>query len=274
MCENHGIVNAQSGLVSLKDMDRRDLVRGLWTGTLVLAATGASGCSSVAKYLAPSDADLEPLAAQAWVETKAKTPISKDANANRRVMSVGQRIAAVAQIQNAQWEFVVFDSKELNAFVLPGGKVGFYKGLVDFVDNDDQMAAVLGHEVAHVARRHAALRAGEQQAEQLGLGAFQIVAGGALSSDQLGLANSVFGMGLSVASALPFSRGHESEADRIGVDYMKAAGYDVKQSVRLWEKMSAASTQRPMEILSTHPDPANRITDLKKYITEKGYATF
>lgn len=272
MCVNHDVPQAKG--VSLKGMHRRDIVRGLWAGTLVIGATGVSGCASAAKFFAPTDEQLMPLAAQAWEQTKAETPISNDAKANQRVKAVGARISQVAQISNAQWEFVVFDSKELNAFVLPGGKVGFYKGLVDFVDNDDQIAAVMGHEVGHVARRHAALRAGEQQAEAFGAGALQVALGGTLSEDQMAIANQVFGMGASVFSALPFSRSHESEADRVGVDYMKLAGYDVKQSVRLWEKMGAASGSRPMEILSTHPNPETRIADLKAYITDKGYATF
>lgn len=272
MCVNHDV--QQPGPVSLKGMHRRDIVRGLWTGTLVIGVGGVSGCASAAKFFAPTDADLLPLAAQAWEQTKAETPISKDVKANQRLQAVGARIAQVAQIPNAQWEFVVFDSKELNAFVLPGGKVGFYKGLIDFVDNDDQIAAVMGHEAGHVARRHAALRAGEQYAEAAGAGLLQVALGGTLSQDQMAIANQVFGMGASVFSALPFSRSHESEADRVGVDYMKLAGYDVKQSVRLWEKMAAASTSRPMEILSTHPSPETRIEDLKAYIQSKGYATF
>lgn len=277
MCENHGVAPGKPVALTGQDLpavQRRDIVRGLWAGTLLIGVGGATGCASAAKFFAPSDAELAPLAAQAWAQTKAQTPISKDPKANQRIQAVGARISQVAQIQNAQWEFVVFDSKELNAFVLPGGKVGFYKGLVDFVDNDDQIAAVMGHEVGHVARRHAALRAGEQQAEAFGAGALQVALGGTLSQDQMAIANQVFGMGASVFSALPFSRSHETEADRIGVDYMKQAGYDVKQAVRLWEKMGAASSSRPMEILSTHPNPETRIADLKAYITAQGYATF
>ena len=154
MCDNHNVVAPQ--VVSLEGMDRRQLVRKLWAGTVVLGVVSTTaGCASVSKYLEPSDADLAPMAAQAWTETKAKIPISKDPNANARLQRIGKKIAAVAPVPNAQWEFVVFDTKELNAFVLPGGKVGFYKGLLDFVDNDDQVAAVLGHEVGHVvARKH------------------------------------------------------------------------------------------------------------------------
>jgi len=273
MCENHDVTQPQ--VVSLKGMHRRDIVKRLWAGTMVLGVSGAaSGCASVGRFLEPSDADLIPLAAEAWAQTKAETPISKDARANARLQAVGQKISRVAPVENAQWEFVVFDSKELNAFVLPGGKVGFYKGLIDFVDNDDQIAAVMGHEAGHVVARHAAQRAGRQSATQLGVALGGMAVGGALSRDQQDAAMQIMtGVGV-YGVILPFSRDNELQADKLGVDYMHTAGYDVKQSVRLWEKMGAASTNRPNEWMSTHPDPNTRIKELREYITAKGYATF
>ena len=271
MCDNHLVAKPQ--IVSLDGMHRRDVMRKLLAGTMVIGVVStASGCASVSKYLEPSDADLAPMAAQAWAETKASTPISKDAAANARLLRIGQKIAAVAPVQNAQWEFVVFDTKELNAFVLPGGKVGFYKGLLDFVDNDDQVAAVLGHEVGHVVARHAAKRAGREGATQLGVQLGGAVLGGAVGSTENAMA--ILGAGAAVGVTLPFSRENESEADKLGVDYMRAAGYDVKQAVKLWEKMGAASGSRSPEFMSTHPNPETRINDLKAYITARGYATF
>jgi len=274
MCEHHGIKETKPVIRSLEGMHRRDIVRGLWTGTMVLGVAGAGGCADTAAFFAPSDAELEPLAAQAWIETKAQTPISKDAKANARLQSVGNKIASVARVPNAQWEFVVFDSAEKNAFVLPGGKVGFYKGLMDFTENDDQVAAVLGHEVGHVVARHAALRAGQQTATSLLLQGGSAILGSTakMSSDQLNMVMAVAGAGATVGIALPFSRQNETDADKLGVDYMHAAGYDVKQSIRLWERMGAASTNRPQEWMSTHPNPETRIQELKSYINAKGYA--
>lgn len=273
MCENHNHAG-ELRVFDTRTMDRRDLVRGLWAGTIVLATAGASGCADTAAFFAPSDEQLAPLAAQAWVETKAKTPISKDARANQRLQSVGARISSVAQVPNAQWEFVVFDSAEKNAFVLPGGKVGFYKGLMDFCDNDDQVAAVLGHEVGHVVARHAALRAGQETATGLLIqgGGALIGSTGKLSSGTLNNVMAIAGAGATVGIMLPFSRSNELEADKLGVDYMYATKYDVKQSIRLWEKMGAAATQRPTEWMSTHPNPETRIQELKGYINAKGYA--
>ena len=145
---------------------------------------------------------------------------------------------------------------------------------MDFVDNEAQVAAVMGHEVGHVVARHAALRAGQQSATQLGVALGGAVLGGALSQDQQEAAMAIMGAGATVGILLPFSRSNELEADKLGVDYMHQTGYDVKQAVRLWEKMGAASTERPTEWMSTHPDPNTRIAELRSYITAKGYATF
>ena len=275
MCENHQV--AAPRIVSLEGMHRRDVVRRLWAGTMLLGVAGTTGaCASAAEFFAPSDADLVPMAAQAWAETKSQTSISKDAKGNARLQAVGQKIASVAAIENAQWEFVLFDSQEKNAFCLPGGKVGFYKGLLDFVDNDAQIAAVVGHEVGHVALRHAAQRMGQET-----LTSVLIQGGGALLGSQVKMSSQALegvmaaaGAGAQVGVLLPFSRSNETDADRVGVDYMSRTGYDVKQAVRLWEKMGAASTDRPQEWMSTHPNPESRIADLRNYITTKGYAKF
>lgn len=275
MCDHHH-AGAKPAVFDTRTMHRRDLVRGLWAGTILIGTAGAAGCESTAEFFAPSDADLVPLAAQAWEQTKAETPISRDARANARLQSVGPKIARAANRPNDAWEFVVFDSQEKNAFVLPGGKVGFYKGLIDFTDNDDQIAAVLGHEVGHVTARHAALRQGQQSATALGLalgGAALGVAGSQLSNEQKDAVMAIAGAGATVGIMLPFSRNNELDADKLGVDYMHTAGYDVRQSIRLWEKMGAASTQRPTEWMSTHPNPETRIQELRSYINSRGYAS-
>ncbi len=274
MCEHHGVKETNAVIRSPEGMPRRDIVRGLWAGTMLIGVAGVGGCADAAAFFAPSDADLVPLAAQAWAETKAQTPISRDARANSRLQSVGSKIASVAQVPGAQWEFVVFDSPEKNAFVLPGGKVGFYKGLMDFTENDDQVAAVLGHEVGHVVARHAALRAGQQTATSLLLNTGGALLGSTvkMSSESLNMVMAAAGAGATVGVMLPFSRQNETDADKLGVDYMNAAGYDVRQAIRLWEKMGAAATNRPQEWMSTHPSPDTRIQELRSYINAKGYA--
>ena len=157
--------------------------------------------------------------------------------------------------------------------MLPGGKVGFYKGLIDFADNEDQIAAVMGHETGHVTQRHAALRAGQQQATALGLALGSVAVGATgISNDQKNAALAIMGAGATVGVMLPFSRQNELEADIVGVDYMQAAGYDVTQAITLWQKMGAASQGRPTEWMSTHPNPETRIDELRRDINSRGYA--
>ncbi len=273
MCNNHSEAADKPQIIPLEGMHRRDIVRGLAAGTLLIGAGSAAGCASVGEFFQPSSAQLQEMSAQAWAQTKAETPISKDANANRRLQAIGQRLIRVVNYPGAEWEFVVFDSNEKNAWVLPGGKVGFYKGLMDFVDNDDQIAAVMGHEIGHVTANHAAQRMGQQSATSLGLSIASIALGGAgMSKQQSDAVMAVAGAGASVGILLPFSRENESEADILGVEYMHAANYKPRESVRLWEKMAAASASRPQEWMSTHPDPNRRARVLDDYITSKGWA--
>ena len=281
MCDNHQIVQSQNGPIQLH---RRDVVRGLWAGTIVaFAGTNASGCSTNpatgrSQLTFMSDSQLVQMAASAWAQTKQETPISTDRASNARLLRIGERIKAVASkrtpsLASADWEFVVFDSDQKNAFVMPGGKVGFYKGLLDYSDNDDQVAAVLGHEVGHVEGRHSNERMSQQTLGQLAMvGTTVAVASSDMKSQEQQMVLAAAGAGLSLGIILPFSRKHELEADLLGVDSMYAAGYDVKESVRLWEKMGQGRTGAPPEWMSTHPSPETRVRELTNYINSKGYA--
>lgn len=263
MCGQH-----QSGATP---RTRRDLMRGaagagvaaLLTGCATNPETGRS------QLLLISDNDLSALSVQAWTDMKAKTPVSRDPALGARAVRVGTKIQNAAGRGGEAWEFVVFDTKDLNAFVLPGGHVGIYRGLLEFTENDDQLAAVLGHETGHVTAHHAAERASQEQVAGLGMSLGQSALSGRGGGGSLG---QIFGLGLQYGVLMPYSRLQESEADKLGVDYMYKAGYDVRQSVRLWEKMAAAGGSRSPEFLSTHPDPINRMAALKAYINAKGYA--
>ena len=192
MCDNHVGVLPNGQPVKLH---RRDVVRGLWAGSMVLFAGGATSCTTNpatgrTQLAFMSDSQLVSMASQAWSQTKSELPISTDRKANERLTRIGHKIKAVASkrtpsLQNADWEFVVFDTEDKNAFVLPGGKVGFYKGLLDYSDNDDQVAAVLGHEVGHVEGRHSNERMSQQTLGQAGLLATGLAASMSdLSSEQ------------------------------------------------------------------------------------------
>ena len=203
--------------------------------------------------------------ASAWQQTLSTQRVSNDPTLNRRVNEVGQRIVSAAGMAGPQWEYRVFESNSPNAFVLPGGKVGVTTGLFRVAQNDDQLAAVIGHEVAHTAARHAAERYSQQALAQVGLG----IAGQATNSRA---ALQALGLGAQVGALLPFSRQHELEADRIGVDYMARAGYRPSQAVALWRNMGTARSGGTPQFLSTHPNDATRIQQLEAYIRSRGYS--
>ncbi len=255
-------------------MSRRALIRGLAAGTVVPFA--ASGCATNpatgrSQFMLVSQGQLAKLSASAWSDVKAETPVSIDPGLNRQLKQVGGRIVQAANLQNQNWEYAVFDTDEKNAFVMPGGKVGFYRGIMEFSENNDQIAAIMGHETGHVTARHAAERYSQQVAAGVGLQ----VANVALSQKDnryKGEIAAILGVGVQFGIILPFSRKHELEADKLGVDYMYRSGYDVRQSVRLWERMAADSGgRRQPELLSTHPSPETRVRALDAYIRQRGY---
>ena len=143
---------------------------------------------------------------------------------------------------------------------MPGQQVGVYRGITELTENDDQLASVLGHEAGHIDGRHSAARASAQMASQVAMVAGQIAIAQSEELRQYGNAISALGgAAIQFGILLPYSRQHELEADKLGVDYMYKAGYDVKQAPRLWELMDKKSAgNRPPEFMSTHPDPARR----------------
>jgi len=208
-------------------------------------------------------AQIQQMGLQAWAQERQSKPIWNNAAQQQRLQRIGQRVAAQAQVPNAQWEFVAFDSPDLNAYVLPGGKVGFYRGIMELAQNDDQIATVMSHEVGHLIGRHVEERYSQAVAQQ---GAVAVT--GAATNSQLA---QVLGLGLQVGVGLPHSRSQEAEADRIGIDLMHAAGYDVRQAIPFWQAMSARGGSRPPPFLSTHPDPAARIADIRNHINQRGW---
>ncbi|MBL8530312.1 MAG: M48 family metallopeptidase [Hyphomonadaceae bacterium] len=264
MCDHaHAAPAAQ--LVDVSKMDRRDLLRGLATGALVLVAGCATNPETGRSQLILIDeSQLQQASLQAWSEMRQQTPQWRNAAAQRRLEAVGRRVVNAAGRGNQSWEFVLFDSDQKNAFVLPGGQVGFYRGLYEICDVDDYMATVLGHEVGHVTGRHAAERYSREAATQTALQ----VAGTQINSQ---LAMAALGLGAQVGLSLPFSREQEAEADILGINYMHAAGYDVRQAIPFWQRMGSGGGSRPPEFLSTHPDPDNRIARIRAYITQQGW---
>lgn len=251
---------------SLRNLDRR----GLLKGAAASAAVALAGCETTnpetgrSQFIIVDDAQLQQASLQSWAQVRQQTPEWRNASALRRVETVGRRVVQAAGRGNQNWEFVLFDSPQKNAFVLPGGQVGFYRGLYEISERDDWIATVLGHETGHVTGRHAAERYSREMATQT---AVQI-AGAATNSD---LAAAALGLGAQVGISLPFSREQESEADILGIRYMHSAGYDPKEAIPFWQRMEQGGGSRPPEFLSTHPNPDNRIQRIRNYINEQGW---
>ncbi|KQN98582.1 MULTISPECIES: M48 family metallopeptidase [Stenotrophomonas] len=215
-----------------------------------------------------SQQQLDQLGAQAFAETKAKQTLSTDGKQNAYVQCVVNALVAELpqQYRGVRWETALFVEKEPNAFALPGGKVGVNTGIFSVAKNQDQLAAVLGHEIGHVISRHHE----ERITQQMGTSGFLQIAGalaGAAYGDAAANAVNQFGsMGAQGVILLPNSRTQESEADVVGQRLMAQAGFDPAQAVDLWQNMMAAGGARSPQWLSTHPDPANRIRELQRDI--------
>ena len=194
-----------------------------------------------------------------------KEPLSHDRRLNAVVQRVGKRIAAAAAQPNYKWQFFVIDKDMLNAFCLPGGKAFVYKGLFRAVQNEDQLAVVIGHEVAHAIARHGAERMSMMQLGRMGKTiAAQTISGGKYA----GAINKAYGSVEGVGLVLPFSRKFEYEADEIGLYLMTKAGYNPNEALRFWDNMRrlSAGKRKPPEFLSTHPADLHRIQKIKERI--------
>ena len=204
------------------------------------------------------------LGAGAYRELLEAETVSADVELQAAVREVGERIAAVAERPDYQWEFALIEADEANALALPGGKVVVYTGLLPFAQNSAGLAAVIGHEVAHALARHGAERLSQRRI----IDALASGATAAIGLPGLGhLAVLALGLGVQVGYELPFSRAQELEADHIGLILMARAGYDPQQALYLWQRFAAAEKQT-IEFLSTHPSPATRLEDMRLWLPE------
>lgn len=234
-----------------------------------LGAAGLAGCSENAatgrkQLVLVDDAQLVSFADQTWNEVVAKVPPVADPAAHARLARIGAPLVRAAGRDDLDWSFKVLDSPELNAFVLPNGKVGFFRGLLELAGSDDEVASVLGHEVGHVIARHSAERMSQEVAVKAGVAVAQMLIAQEAGqwTDEIGAA---LGVGATLGVILPYSRKHELEADRVGVDLMRKAGKDPRAAIRFWERMIARADDaaKPPEVISTHPADDRRLEALK-----------
>lgn len=203
---------------------------------------------------------------------------STNATQTAMVTRVGTKIAQATEqylrenglqdeIKNFSWEFNLVQDNELNAFCMPGGKIVVYEGLMKIISSDDELAVVLGHEVAHAVAKHSNERMSQQLLAQYG----SSVLSGALAGQSTAVqavASEVYGLGAQYGMTLPFSRKHESEADYMGLVLMTIAGYNPDVAVGFWQKMSSSGSASVPEFMSTHPSDATRIKNIEKELPE------
>lgn len=187
-------------------------------------------------------------------------PVSGDVRIRSYVYCIADAIIAELDepYRSLDWDIEIFDNEAVNAFAMPGGKIGVFTGILKVAENPDQLGAVIGHEVAHVTEQHAVERYNQAMTTQVGASTVGIFGSIALGGDVTGLTQ----MAAEVALTLPYGRGQESEADTVGLVYSANAGFDPRQSVKLWKNMAESNKGAPPEFLSTHPSSDTRIQDL------------
>lgn len=221
-----------------------------------------------------SDADVLSSSLTEYKSYMGKATISGNKTESNVVTRVGQRIAAAteaylktngmeSEIKNFSWEFHLVKNSEMNAFCMPGGKIVVYEGLMKIITSDDELAVVLGHEVAHAVAKHSNERMSQQVVTQYGSNILSAAMANKSAAAQ-SVATQVFGLGAQYGVMLPFSRKQESEADYMGLVLMSMAGYNPDVAVNFWKKMSASGGTTVPEILSSHPSDATRIANISK----------
>ena len=251
---------------------------------LVLAALIVSACAQVpithrsGLHLVP-DSELVSMSFQQYQAVLEKSQLSTDARRTDMVRQVGMRIAQAAEaflkesgdqgaLANYHWEFnLIQDDKTVNAWVMPGGRAAVHTGILKYTRDETGLAVVLGHEVGHALAGHGNERLSQGLLTQLG-GTALAVALQSQPQQTQSLFMQAFGVGTSVGFLLPYSRLHESEADRIGLTLMARAGYDPREAIPFWQRMQAQEQSRPPEFLSTHPAPETRVRNIQSHLAE------
>ena len=259
--------DARNGTIRIDSLPARRARRAR-----LLAAAVTAGCVLAACATSPlgrrqlrlmSGDQVSSMGVTAFQDIKKETPQTQDATQQKYVRCVAAAITGQVKDPEApkQWEVIVFQDDTPNAFALPGGKIGVHTGILKIAKNQDQLATVLGHEVAHVLAQHA----NERVSQQLVTGVLMEAAGQTLDPTVV----AALGMGAQVGVLLPFSRTQESEADLLGLDLMAGAGFDPRESTKFWKNMEAAGGGKTPEFLSTHPSDQTRTAALQNRIAQE-----
>ena len=228
---------------------------------VVATALTLAACSS--QPTQATRAEMEAESTRAFNQMRASMPLVTDRETIDFVACVAQAVVEVLEppYSDIEWDLAIFESESVNAFAMPGGKIGVLSGLLKVTENEHQLATVIGHEIAHVTAEHSANRAKQAGLTNFGINAVAIILGGGYSGATY-TAQQAIAYGATLGISLPYKRGQETEADVIGLEYMARAGFDPRESVPLWQRMDASSDRRPAEFLSTHPASETRIENL------------
>lgn len=248
-----------------------------------------ASCSTVAftgrhRLLMYPDSQITSLSDQSYAAMMDTARISTNTAQASMVTSVGKRLTSALETYLASigemsltdglnWDYKLVQSREINAFCMPNGKIVFYEGIMPYCPTADDVAVVMGHEIAHAVARHGNERMSQQSALNMAGNVASAIIGVRTGSDAQDLFNLAYSMGGQYGVLLPFSRKHELEADEIGLIIMALAGYDVDKAPAFWERMSAGTSTAVPEVISTHPSNAKRINAIRKAIPKaKEYA--
>ncbi|RUO77192.1 M48 family metallopeptidase [Idiomarina seosinensis] len=237
---------------------------------LALASCSKSPTGRSQLTLMPAQ-QLNQMGEQSYEQMKQELEINNDAATNAYVQCVSDALIETLPdpYRNADWEITVFANEAANAFALPGNNIGVYDGLLEVAENQHQLAAVIGHEIGHVIAEHSNERVSSNMMVGLGLQIGSVLAETQLDKGNAALLMAAMGVGAQVGILLPYSRTHESESDRLGLEYMADAGFKLEEAAQLWRNMAENSGgQNPPEFLSTHPNPSSRIDAINSYIPQ------
>lgn len=264
--------------VEHKTHKMKKLVGLFITGLLFLSSCGSVPLTGRQQVLLVSDQEVVAASLTQYNDYLKTAKLSTNSAQSAKVLRVGQKIAAAteaylkangltADLANYAWEFKLVNDKQVNAFCMPGGKIVVYEGLLPLTTTDDELAVVIGHEVAHAVAKHANERMSQQLVAQYGSSILGQVLSGKSAAVQT-VASTVYGLGAEYGVTLPYSRKHEYEADYMGLVFMAMAGYKPDVAVTFWQKMSANGGSGAPEFMSTHPSDANRIAEINRHLPQ------
>ena len=264
-------------------MNRRNFIQLLGCGCL---SVGLHSCSTAPiterkqlKILPESKLNAQ--AAQIYEKVKEKEKMSKDIKTLKLIKNIGYKIEkSISEYfyrenlkdptLNFQWEYILIENKKMkNAWCMPGGKIAVYTGILDITKNINGLAAVMGHEIAHAVAKHSVERASRGVLLKTGTSLINIATGGKLSEINRATGMDTVGLLSSIGIMNPFNRKQETEADYLGMIFASLSGYDIRETVKVWERMREANKgNEPPEFMSTHPSSTNRINNITEWINE------